>query len=369
MTSIFSNLQNILGMGQAYGPSMPEMQGPSQPSPSIGSQISEGYTKISDQPGFNSALMKLGSTLLAARENGMGLGEGLLAGQTAFNSETEKAQKDLALKAAAKLEMQKFMTDNAFKLNTANLEQSKFGLEKDKYGLEQKKFANLSDIEKQKLALEYFRINHEGNKPQSPEAKLTSDFNAGLIDKDTFTRGLAKQIAPTERSYKQFQLQAASFADRMAKSEGLLQPFEEVDPTTNLPKTDLINNTSSALEKIPLAGKYLANKTLSTDQQLYKNAADEWIRAKLRKESGAAIGNDEMDKEYRTYFPMPGDSVKVIQQKASLRKNNTASMIKQASGAYEEQYLGETPGNTSSAPTMSNPSKVLIFDSKGNIVK
>lgn len=200
-------------------------------------------------------------------------------------------------------------------------------------------------------------------KPSSPEAKLKADFMAGFIDADTYKRAIAKQVAPTEKTYKQFQLQAASFADRMAKAEGLLQPYETSGAT-------MVNNTASTLGKVPLMGSYLENKALTPDQQLYRNAASEWIRSKLRKESGAAIGDAEMDKEYRTYFPVPGDSQKVIKQKAELRKNNTASMIKQASGAYESQYLGEEPGQTSSAPAVdSGAGKVLIFDAQGNLVK
>ncbi len=201
------------------------------------------------------------------------------------------------------------------------------------------------------------------NKPMSPEAELEADFKAGRISEDVYKRSIAKKMAPTEKTYKQFQLQAASFADRMAKAEGLLLPFEENG-------TDLINNSASAASKVPFAGNYLENKFLTSEQQIYRNAASEWIRAKLRKESGAAIGNEEMDKEYRTYFPVPGDGAKVIKQKAELRKNNTASMIKQASGAYEEQYLGEAPGETSSAPANSPaPGTVLIYDAQGNLVK
>jgi hypothetical protein len=44
-------------------------------------------------------------------------------------------------------------------------------------------------------------------------------------------------------------------------------------------------------------------KFMSPEQQKYKQAADNWIRANLRKESGAVIGADEMAAEYATYFP------------------------------------------------------------------
>jgi hypothetical protein len=53
--------------------------------------------------------------------------------------------------------------------------------------------------------------------------------------------------------------------------------------------------------------------------QQYEQAAQAWIRAKLRKESGAAIGVDEMNQEYRTYFPQIGDTADVIAQKANAR--------------------------------------------------
>ncbi|WP_299942113.1 hypothetical protein [uncultured Microbulbifer sp.] len=63
----------------------------------------------------------------------------------------------------------------------------------------------------------------------------------------------------------------------------------------------------------------LSNHSASPSYQRYKQAADDWIRAKLRKESGAVIGEEERDREYRNYFPMPGDSQAVIDQKARAR--------------------------------------------------
>jgi len=46
----------------------------------------------------------------------------------------------------------------------------------------------------------------------------------------------------------------------------------------------------------------------------------DWVRAKLRKESGAVIGPKEMQDEIITYFPQPGDSAAVIKQKAESRR-------------------------------------------------
>lgn len=53
--------------------------------------------------------------------------------------------------------------------------------------------------------------------------------------------------------------------------------------------------------------------------QKYEQAQRDWVRAKLRKESGAVIGKEEEADEVRTYFPQPGDSAEVIAQKRASR--------------------------------------------------
>lgn len=68
------------------------------------------------------------------------------------------------------------------------------------------------------------------------------------------------------------------------------------------------------------AGNTVSNRFLSEDAQKYFNRAQEWMRAKLRKESGAVIGADEAFQEYTTYFPEPGDSPEVIRQKKEARR-------------------------------------------------
>jgi hypothetical protein len=62
------------------------------------------------------------------------------------------------------------------------------------------------------------------------------------------------------------------------------------------------------------------NATATAEHQQYRQAADDWIRAKLRKESGAVISKEEMDKEYDNYFPVYGDGAAVIKQKARARQ-------------------------------------------------
>ena len=51
----------------------------------------------------------------------------------------------------------------------------------------------------------------------------------------------------------------------------------------------------------------LKNWAASEEGQNYRQQQEDWVRAKLRKESGAVIGDEEMAREISTYFPEAGD--------------------------------------------------------------
>jgi hypothetical protein len=76
----------------------------------------------------------------------------------------------------------------------------------------------------------------------------------------------------------------------------------------------------------------------SDDRKIYEAAKENWIAAALRKESGAAIGKDEYTAADRQYFPQPGDSDKVLKQKATLRSTVFKSM-KAGIGRFADDYL------------------------------
>ena len=140
-----------------------------------------------------------------------------------------------------------------------------------------------------------------------------------------------------KKDFKDPQLKASSFGNRMIESAKLFNPiFDELDVAGE----SVVSEGAEAFASLPtiLGGKMLSNRARTPAQQQYRNAANEWIRAKLRKESGAVIAEDEMDEEYRTYFPVVGDAKATIEQKAKLRATATDSMIKESAGAYEELY-------------------------------
>jgi hypothetical protein len=152
-------------------------------------------------------------------------------------------------------------------------------------------------------------------------------------------RKLSRELAQGEREQKRVegtdsQKLAAGFADRMVASEAIIE---------QLPSQALPTEFTSVAGGVPFVGGYLQRKAMTPEQQKYKQAADNWIRANLRKESGAVIGADEMKAEYETYFPQPGDSPEVIQQKAEARKITTQAMIKNAGPVFRMPEVGQRP--------------------------
>jgi hypothetical protein len=120
---------------------------------------------------------------------------------------------------------------------------------------------------------------------------------------------------------------AAGFTQRMERAQQILS-----SPTAEIP-----GFWSQAFGSSPFAQRLVQNP----QEQQFKQAADDWIRAKLRKESGAAIGAEEMASEYRTYFPQVGDTAEVIAQKAYARQVATGAMRQSAGKAYQPFVMSE----------------------------
>ncbi len=68
------------------------------------------------------------------------------------------------------------------------------------------------------------------------------------------------------------------------------------------------------------AARGITNFTASPGYRQYSQAQADWVRAKLRLESGAVIAESEMDAEVATYFPQPGDDPLTKAQKKEARK-------------------------------------------------
>jgi hypothetical protein len=92
-------------------------------------------------------------------------------------------------------------------------------------------------------------------------------------------------------------------------------------------------------ESVPLVGEGLGtilNVTQNPQQQQVEQAQRNFLNAILRQESGAAINQSEFDNGRKQYFPQPGDSKEVIEQKR-LNRENVVKSLQVAAGPGMKQ--------------------------------
>jgi hypothetical protein len=192
--------------------------------------------------------------------------------------------------------------------------------------------------------------------------QLEQGFKTGVIDEETAYKRLdslarmedsfvsrqiasgermdARQAAAAERELRraeggkptEAEQKAAGFSQRMELSNQLINDLESKiiakgeDPNKMFPTA-----TSQAIGSIPFVGDYARTKFTSAEQQQYRQAQENWVRANLRKESGAVIGAEEMNAEIKNYFPQPGESTETIAQK-NIARQVTQEAMKTAAG-------------------------------------
>lgn len=163
----------------------------------------------------------------------------------------------------------------------------------------------------------------------------------------TNARGLeANQIArerlSTDKAPTEFQGKSAAFGLRASEADKTL---------TNLTGkySPAAVNSKTTVAEWPLIGGVIGSATnyaLSENDQKAEQAQRDFINAVLRQESGAAIGASEFDNARKQYFPQPGDSQAVIQQKARNRQlaiqgfENSAGKAKMAPNTFNQTPSG-----------------------------
>ena len=160
-----------------------------------------------------------------------------------------------------------------------------------------------------------------GDTPMNPYQKAVSSAKGKVIGgyegkQESAESGNKFAKAELESDKKKAKDTPVKKSAQDKKVEGFLLRMETSE--------DLVNKIVAEGYKPTLKDRYtagtgVANWAASEQGQRYWNAAAEWTRAKLRNESGAVIGVEEALEEARTYFPVFGDSKKVIAQKKQLR--------------------------------------------------
>ena len=133
------------------------------------------------------------------------------------------------------------------------------------------------------------------------------------------------------------QANAATYADRMAAAEQILS-----DPQIIAAGMDTQNKV---LGSVPGVGNFMVPE----DYQRFEQAQRDFVNAVLRKESGAVISDEEFDNARRQYFPQPGDSPAVLEQKAKNRAT-ALSGIRRAAGPGYVPATQDSPAQTTGDP-------------------
>jgi hypothetical protein len=99
---------------------------------------------------------------------------------------------------------------------------------------------------------------------------------------------------------------------------------------------------------------------LKTDsRKSYEAARDAWIENFLRDRSGAVISPDEYPAAEKQYFPIAGDSEKVVKQKELMRIDAMNNTMKKA-GQNADDYVNQISSGQARSPLLSDPRVAAI---------
>lgn len=141
----------------------------------------------------------------------------------------------------------------------------------------------------------------------------------------------------------ELQGKAQLFGSRAAEADKIINELDTYRPSAI--------NTKQQVEGWPVIGGVVGpavNKYVLTEtDQKAEQAQRDFINAILRQESGAVIAEEEFDNAKKQYFPQPGDSRAVIDQKARNRKSAINGLRVMAGPAADMVKPSSAPKNVS----------------------
>ena len=124
---------------------------------------------------------------------------------------------------------------------------------------------------------------------------------------------------------------STGFFGRMSASNDVINKFEQ----------EGLNLGQTLAGGVPLVGNFM----VSENYQQLKNAQDDFLRALLRKESGAVISDEEIATYGPVYFPQAGDGPQVLEQKRQNRERQINSMrLTSGKGASQLEQMQNQGG-------------------------
>lgn len=145
------------------------------------------------------------------------------------------------------------------------------------------------------------------------------------------------------------QANAALYADRMKEAEAVLAqaPISEASAS----------RMQRGLSGVPIYG----NNLVSPEYQQADQAKRNFINAALRRESGAVISPAEFENAEKQYFPQPGDSKQVLEQKVRNRQTAIQGISNAAGPSYAKRQKEAAPQQFREGQRASNGQQTIVF--------
>lgn len=169
-----------------------------------------------------------------------------------------------------------------------------------------------------------FPMNSDGAPDYLKANKMVEDYKLNRSKAEAEAK--RPPVDAAEDKFTEGEKKAANFFNMMKSSADIID---------GLPPDSQPGLASTTVGSIPLVGKTIARTGQSDATQRYVQASETWVRAKLRRESGAVIGVDEMKSELATFFPQVGDKAGNIAQKAALRLEAQRGLMGEAGRAIK----------------------------------
>jgi hypothetical protein len=146
----------------------------------------------------------------------------------------------------------------------------------------------------------------------------------------TLNNKLKEQRGSKGKSLSEAQGNAFAYSERMRANNRVI---DQMEVKGLVPENDILNGLLVSWGKNNDVDFW--NVVVDPEYQQFKSAADNFIRATLRKESGAAISEAEYKGAFRDYIPRIGDSPGLVKQKRRLRIGVANVMRRQSGMAWD----------------------------------
>ena len=193
----------------------------------------------------------------------------------------------------------------------------------------------VTQAEKNEYAANYQKLIVGGEFTEIIDGKEVTKRRPGIDLSQTTNlpvpEGLDLDAIIEERSQKfdQNQNTSATFGSRMLYNEGVLR---------NVLAEGYVLSVEDIAQIRLMQRLGLGNIGIDPLAQQFHVAAQNWVAAQLRNESGAAIAPSEYADALLQYFPKVGDDAETIKQKQALREEATKGMINSAGDAFKVVY-------------------------------